>query len=144
MKTTLITLLILISCTSFAQQSKSLIKFRATEEASPMLGVKWDFNYIEKKFPLDIDFDGKVLNMIYVGGEVLERIDVISFERIVEKDKAGTSIETFTLKVNRKPFIAYIIIEKKVSSTNLIKTIKIPYIDKHGQVWSYWYYQEFK
>ena len=144
MKTTLITLLILISFALFAQPSKPLVKFRATEEATPAVGVSWDFNYTAKKFPLDIDFDGKVLNMIYEGGKVLERINVISFERILEKDKSGSSIETFTLKVDRKPFVGYIIIEKKVSSTYSTNTVKIPYIDKYGQVRSYWYYQEFK
>ncbi len=146
MKENIVILLMFLCIGAFSQTPQYLVKFKATDKANVEMGVYWDFKYAEQKFPLNIDFDGKVLNMIYESGNEFLKIEVISFEKKEEKakDKLGVNYEVYILKVIYQGFDAYIIIEIKNSSNYSIKTLKIPYYDKFGEVKSYRYFQEFK
>lgn len=145
MKTNLFMLLMFLCISTFSQSTKPLVKFEATEEANPQMGVTWDFSYTEKKFPLNVEFDGKVLNMFYDSGKVFEKIEVISFEKKEQKakDKFGVNYEYYILKVIRRGLDAYIILEKAVSPNYKTNTVKIPYYTNFGEFSSYWYFQEY-
>ena len=146
MKSNLFILLMFLCCSSFSQTPQFLVKFKATEEANPTFSKAWDFNYTEKKYPLNVEFDGKILNMFYDDGKVFDKIDVISFEKKERKakDKFGVNYEAYILKVIQQGFDAYVILEKAISPNYTTNTVKIPYYDNFGEVKSYWYFQEFK
>ena len=142
MKTANLLILLMLSLSVFSQNSTFLIKFKATEEANPSIGKDWDFSFKTLNTPLIVEFDGKVLNMYYENGKRYLKLNVLSYNKLDKTNGDKIESETYTLKTDRDGFINYIIIEKKYSF-NTITEIRIPFVDKFGQIQSYWYYQEF-
>jgi hypothetical protein len=122
-------------------QTELPIKFKVTEEANVWIGKEWDLNFKTMKSPINVDFDGKKLAMYYESGKIFLEIDIISYERKERKNYDRLENEVFILKIEKKGFIQYIIINKSYSILDTIITeLKIPYVHDTGETMSYNYY----
>lgn len=82
---TLITLLFATFSLLCFSQTELPIKFKVNEEADVWIGRAWDFSYTPLKYPINVSFDGKILNMVYDDGKSFWNIDIISYERKEKK-----------------------------------------------------------
>jgi hypothetical protein len=139
----IITLIILLcSLNLISQNSEVNIKFKVSKEAEIWIGKAWDYTYTEMKTPINVDFDGNNLKMIYDSGKVYWKTNILSYEIKETKQAGELERETFILKIEDGGFIQYLIIEKSYSYGEIKSEIKLPWVAKTGQTMSYHYFQE--
>ena len=124
-------------------QTELPIKFKANEDADVWIGQAWDYSYKPLKNPLNVVFDGNNLKMFYDSGKVFWETNVLSYERKEKKNNDKLENEAFTLKIEKKSYIQYLIIEKSYSYGSVTTKIKIPYVTDTGETMSYHHYQQF-
>ncbi len=127
----------------YSQSEKLPIKFKANEEAEVWIGKAWDYSYNKLKNPINIEFNGEKLKMYYDSGKIYWEIKVISYERKEKKNFDELEKETYTLKIEDKGIIKYLVIEKSYSYGDVSTEIKIPFVSDTGVIMSYHYFQEF-
>ncbi len=122
-------------------QSAPLIKFRVTEKSESKIGEEWDFSYEELRTPMIIEFDGQILNMYYENGNKYYKVIVQSYNKrdVIKRDRKEA--EVYTLKVEEKGLVNYIIIVKNFLILDIVNEIRLPYVDENGQTQMYWLYQ---
>lgn len=141
MKTiTLLAFSILINLPMLSQ-SAPLIKFRVTEKSESKIGEEWDFSYEELRTPMIIEFDGQILNMYYENGNKYYKVIVQSYNKrdVIKRDRKEA--EVYTLKVEEKGLVNYIIIVKNFLILDIVNEIRLPYVDENGQTQMYWLFQ---
>lgn len=141
MKTFTSILFLLVSLQGFSQ-TELPIKFKVIKDAEVKVGKAWDYSYNQMKIPLNVEFDGKKLKMLYGTGRVFWEADIISYKRKEQKNYDKLEKEAFILKFEKEGFIKYLVIEKYYYSNGFaIYDIRIPQISIHGQTYSYHYYK---
>ena len=141
MKTILLVSFLILFNYSFSQTTKPLINFKATESANPWIGKDWTFTFEEMKHPMNIEFDGKTINMYYDSGTSFLNKVVESYEKKEVNNYGKIESIAYVLKMNDEGYTTYWVIEKKFKATYTVTELRRPYISKLGEVSSYWYYQ---
>ncbi|MBT3385771.1 MAG: hypothetical protein HN778_05865 [Prolixibacteraceae bacterium] len=142
-KTFIISLFFGITFFGFSQDENFQIKFKANEDIEVWIGKTWDYSYNQLKNPINVEFNGKTLKMYYDTGEIFWEINAISYERKEKKSYDKLEKEVFIIKIEKKGFIQYLVIEKSYSYGDISTQIKIPFVTDTGETMNYHYYQEF-
>ena len=130
----------LISISAYSQNLP--IKFTANEKTYKTLGEQWDPQYTPLNNKMDVEFDGKVLKMVYETGKEYWITEVADYKVIEKKNLDGDLEKRYILTVIYNGYTQYILIYMNKVYGELKPEILIPgMVD--GFVISYTSYQQF-
>ena len=117
------------------------ITFKADAVAKVWFGKAWNGEYekMDGSSAKNIVFDGKVLNIYFDSGRTFWKTNVISYQKKEDKNSYEVKKISYILKIKDEGYIKYVIISKDFD--NYYTDIRIPYLDKLGEVFLYNYYQ---
>lgn len=120
------------------------IKFKANEKANPWIGKEWDFSYEELKSPINVEFDGKNLNMYYDTDKKFLETNVVRYEYKENKEYDKLKSKIYILEtINKHGFTEYLLIEITYNFGDILYEIQLPFMDQKGIIMSYSRYQQF-
>jgi hypothetical protein len=97
---------ILFSISGFAQTSNAPVKFRVEKQAmsTPMTEIDDVFfmSYYYTK-PVNVEFDGKMLNMYYDNGRTFTKRELTEIDRYSEMEDQNLAMETIIYVDNNNP-----------------------------------------